>query len=253
MDINKHNKYSKELVDMWGDYIDWEKRREGENGFLLQQIRKESEFILDAALGDGADSIYLNQHFSKVYSNEVEEEFIKKARENSEKNKVNLHIREYDWKDFNIKFTRESFGTVLCLGNSFSSLLSKEDQQKTLDNFLYILQKNGRLIIDERNYQYILDKKDDILEKDIFKYSGKYVYCGDKITSKPVEITDNRVKMEYSNKKGSKKEYLDYYPFKKNELIDLLKETGFQDIQQYSDYEKGYNPKADYYQYVCQK
>jgi hypothetical protein len=114
------------------------------------------------------------------------------------------------------------------------------------------LRSGGILIIDERNFQYMLDKKADILKGD-FCYSGKYVYCGKKVHGKPIEISENRVRMEYTKKNEKKKGHLVLYPFKRNELFSLLKEAGFSRVDRFSDYFKGYSPTADFYQYVCIK
>jgi len=59
--------------------------------------------------------------------------------------------------------------------------------------------------------------------------------------------------MEYIDERTGKKGYLVLYPFKANELLQLLKIVGFQNIERYSDYIKGKNTDADFYQYVCMK
>lgn len=97
-----------------------------------------------------------------------------------------------------------------------------------------------------------MEEKEKIL-KGKFRYSGKYVYCGKKVHAKPIEITENKAVMEYSRGAANKKAYLALYPFKKGELKKLLKKTRFRKITQYSDYKKGFNPKADFYTYVCKK
>jgi len=108
------------------------------------------------------------------------------------------------------------------------------------------------LVIDERNYQYILDSREKILQGD-FQYSGNYVYCGDKVHGKPIEISDERVKMEYTDERTEKKGYLVLYPFRRGEVKNLLAKIGFASIEQFSDYKVGENHSADFYQYVCIK
>jgi hypothetical protein len=41
------------------------------------------------------------------------------------------------------------------------------------------------------------------------------------------------------------------HPFKEGELAGLLREAGFKNIDIYSDYEKGRNPKAEFFTYVA--
>lgn len=100
---------------------------------------------------------------------------------------------------------------MLCLGNSLTYLFNQKDQTKTLRNFLLILREGGILIIDKRNYQYILDKRDEIL-KGKFRYSGKFVYCGDKVHGKPIEISKDKVRMEYTDERTGKKAIWFYIP-----------------------------------------
>ena len=254
MDIYKENFSSKILVEMWSDFINWKKRRQGENGFLINTLKKfQCQKIFDACFGDGADSIHLLKNGFNVTSNEIDYLFIQKAKENAIKHNVTLNITKYDWRDINKHFEDNSFDAVLCLGNSLTYLFEKKDQLKTIKNFLKIIKDDKILIIDERNYQSILDNREQILNKGEFQYSGKYVYCGDEVHGKPVEITDYKVRFEYQDERNQKKGYLVFYPFKKGELWNLLKEAGFTKIEQYSDYKKGFYPDADFYQYVCQK
>lgn len=254
MDIHKENYNSKVLVEMWADFINWEKRRLGEDGFLLNTLKKfHCQKIFDACLGDGADSIHLLKNGFNVTSNDLDNLFIQKAKENANKHNVTLNITKHDWRDLDKHFEDKSFDAVFCLGNSLTYLFEKKDQLKTLKNFLKIIKDNGILIIDERNYQSILDKREEILKKGKFQYSGKYVYCGDKVHGKPIEISNDKVLFEYTDEITGKKGHLVLYPFKRGELLNLLKEAGFTKIEQYSDYKKGFYPDADFYQYVCQK
>jgi len=254
MNISKENYNSEVLVEMWAEFIDWDKRRIGENGFLLNTLKKfHCQNVFDACLGDGADSIYLLQNRFNVTSNDLDDLFIKKARENAKEYKVSLNITSYDWRDLDKYSDKNNFDAVICLGNSLTYLFKKEDQFKTLKNFRHLLNHKGILIIDERNYQYILDEKDEILKNRKFQYTGKYVYCGDKVHGKPIEISEDKVRFEYTNERTNKKGYLLLYPFKRGELLSLLRDTGFTRIEQYSDYKKGFTPNADFYQYVCEK
>ncbi len=245
--------YSKDLVESWADFIDWKARRKGENGFLKETLERfKCKKVFEACLGDGCDSIYLLKEGFDVTSNDLDIMFIKKAQQNARKEKVKLYITGFDWRELDKKFEEESFDSVICLGNSLTHLFDEENQLKTLANFYKIIKKKGVLIIDERNYQYMLDNKEKILNEN-FRYSGKVVYCGKNVKGYPVKISDKKVVMEYFDKIRNKKFQLSLYPFKKGELYTLLCRAGFKKIQQFSDYIKGFNSKADFYTYVCMK
>jgi len=242
------------LAEMWGDYIDWEKRRKGENGWLVKQLKRfNCQKIFDAALGDGCDSIYLIKEGFDVTSNDTDEIFIKKALENAKKHKVQLKIFELDWRELHKKIPEQSFDAVLCLGNSLTCLFGHKSQITALKNFYSILKEKGVLIIDERNYQYLLDNREAILKEKLYPFSHKYLYCGKHIHSKLIELKDDKVRFEFYDERTNKKAYCVGYPFKRGELRQMLEEVGFRNIEQYSDYQLGYNPKADFYTYVYQR
>lgn len=241
------------FAEMWGDYIDWEKRRKGENSWLVKQLKKYNcQKVFDSCLGEGCDSIYLIKEGFDVTSNDIDELIIQKALENAKKQNVQLKITNLDWRELTKEIPEESFDAVLCLGNSLTCLFGQKNQIIALKQFYTILKDGGILIVDERNYQYILDNRDKILKGD-YRYSGKYIYCGKCIHSRPIEIEDNKIKYELYDERTKKKSFFIVYPFKRGELKKLLEESGFQKIEQYSDYQAGYNPKADFFMYVCQK
>ena len=247
------NYNSQDLVQMWREFIDWDKRRAGEDNFLVNQLHKYNvKKVFDAALGDGCDSIYLIKQGFDVTSNEIDKTFLNKALENVQKENITFKITNIDWRKLDSELAEKSFDAVILLGNSLTYLFSKQAQLKALSQFKKILKNNGILIIDERNYQYILDNRDEIL-KGNFHYSGKYVYCGDKVHGKPIEIFEDKVKFGYTDETTGKKGFLILYPFKRGELKNLLIATGFKSIEQFSDYKKHENNNADFYQYVCQK
>src|SRR3989344_3614083 len=174
----EENYNSKPLVAMWADYIDWEKRREGEGGFLKGVLnRHKCREIFDTTLGDGCDSIYLLKEGFDVVSNELDDAFLKKAFENAKRENVALELTNLDWRELSPDLMESSFDAVLCVGNSLTYLFDKESQLKALCSFRHILREGGILIIDERNYQYMLDNRRAILGGK-FRYSHRYVYCG---------------------------------------------------------------------------
>ncbi|MBI5135288.1 class I SAM-dependent methyltransferase [Candidatus Uhrbacteria bacterium] len=240
------------LANIWGEFIDWEKRRKGENGFLVRALQEYgAKTVLEASLGDGCDSIYLIKQGFDVTSNELDSVFRETAIENARKENVDLKITTLDWRALDAQFSNNHFDAVILLGNSITYLFTKQDQLAALRQFKKILKLDGVLIIDERNYQYILDHRNEIAAGK-FEYSGKYVYCGERVHARPIEIHDDSVIFEYRHQETGERGTLTMYPFKRGELRQRLRESGFVSIQQFSDYKEGENGKADFYQYVCQ-
>ena len=241
------------LAEIWGDYINWPKRRKGENGWLVKQLKKYNcQKIFDSAAGDGCDAIYLIKEGFDVIANEIDQFFAQKVLANARKENIQLEILNLDWIELTKEIPGQSFDAVLCLGNSLTCLFERKKQLAALKQFHAILKDRGILIIDERNYQYYLDNRKQVLKGDLH-YSGNYLYCGQDVHSRPIEIEDDRIKFELFNERTRKKAYWTVYPFKRGELKKLLEETGFSKIEQYSDYQLGEKHGAEFYFYVCQR
>lgn len=253
VEVKPENYGSQGLIEIWDGLVNWEKRREGENGFLVRQLQAHDVcYIFDACLGDGCDSIYLIRQGFHVTSNEIDVSFMAKAFENANQADVLLRVTALDWCELDTKIPEGYFDSVTCLGNSFTYLFTEESRLRALKQFKRILKDDGILIVDERNYQYMLDNRQAILDGN-FQYSGQYVYCGDRVHGRPIVITDQEVKMEYTDSMTGEKYYLTFYPFKRGELKNLLEKAGFKSVSQFSDYQAGENPYADFHQYVAQK
>jgi len=235
---------TKILASFWPEFVNFKKRSSKEVPFILKEIKNINKpIVFDSTLGSGATSIGLKKKGIKnLYSNEVDSYYIKITKEEAKRNKISLKITSYDWRELDNKI-KIRFDVVLCLGNSLTYLFKKKDQLKTLTNFRNILKDNGKLIIDERNYPTIIDGR--------YKHSMKYIYCGNKVSAEPIFANNKMVVMEYKYK--NQKAHLVIYPFKKGELIGLLKEVGFKKIKVYWDYKNKENPNCEFITYVAEK
>ena len=202
-------------------------------------------------LGDGCDSIYLLKGGFDVTSNEIDPLFAREAGKNASKAGVKLRITSFDWRKIDSGLPHGSFDAVILLGNSLTYLFGRKARLRALAAFRNILKPGGLLLIDERNYTYILSHREQILEGE-FRYSGRYVYCGNKVHAHPIEISENKVVMQYSHSDGTKA-YLQMYPFKQGELKREIALAGFGRVRQYSDYSDGFRKKADFYEYLAAK
>ncbi len=241
-------------AEIWGDFVGWDNRRRGENGFLVSQLnRYQSRRVLDVALGDGVDTIYLLQQGFDVSCNEIDDAFRKKAIENAKNQGCDISPTALDWRDLTAEYGKESVDAIICMGNSLTCLFDRENQLEVLRQFRTILKPGGALLIDERNYQRILDNRAAALSGELHS-TGEYLYTGTKkVQTRFVRVTDDEVIVEYVHNEKALKAYYRIYPFKRGELLRLLQDAGFPQIQQFSDYQPGNNPDADFYQYVCVK
>lgn len=239
------------LVDNWADFIDWQKRQAADGQFLLALLANYKDpAILDVCVGDGCDAIFLLKHGFKVVGNEVDQTFKSKALANAKKEGVDLRLTSTDWRELDKSYPPNSFDVVTCTGNSLTYLFGKEYQLAALRQFKKLLKPGGVLLVDERNYQYMLDNREEILNGK-FRYKGTNTYRGDYVHGRPVRIDHDKITVEYSHDRGGTLGRLSFYPYKKGELRALLQEAGFTDIKQWGDYKPGDDPNSDFFQYIA--
>jgi SAM-dependent methyltransferase len=197
----KSKKNSEILAAFWARFIDWEARWEGPTGrFILEQLRGHNcRKVFDAALGDGCDTINLLRTGEfDVRANEIDEAWREKAMETAaaENHPLDGKVTDHKWQLDNFpELVGNGFDCVLCLGNSLTYLENESDRLKALQNFRELLRPGGILLIDERNYQPLLDKRKEVNKQKMpnshvkdrfkFKYSGEYVYCGKEVHGFP--------------------------------------------------------------------
>ncbi len=194
----------KTLMEFWTEFVNWEKRRQGEDGFFARQLRAHGcRSVFDVGCGDGFDAIELAKRGFEVTANEINQVFKEEAKRNARVQGVDIAFTPgYDWRDLAQNLSGALFDAVLCVGNSLTYMMTRYDQDIALYNFSSILKQGGVLIVDHRNYDYMLGDRRSILENPHknFKFSRKFYYCGETIDGYPIKIEDDWVVMEYFHK-----------------------------------------------------
>ena len=240
-----YRQYPKNVVNMWDDFISWERRKQGEDMFFIHILKKYNvKTVLDIACGTGYDSISLIKEGFKIKSCDGSQEMIDKAKLNAKKENINLDIKQCDWRNL-VENYSEKFDAVVCLGNSFTHLFSEKDRESVMNQIYFLLNPNGILIIDQRNYDYILERG--------YKSKHKYVYCGETINVNIIDKNESLVRFKYV-KNGNGFFTLDMYPIKIEEMKNLLGKVGFRKIQTYGDFEGNFDlENTDFIQHIAIK
>jgi SAM-dependent methyltransferase len=243
---------------LWGDYVGWDARKAGENGFLIHHLTEMSaERVLDVALGDGVDTVALIEAGLEVDCNEADPHFRARAIAKAAERGITLEPTGYLWPDLAQGYDTDSYDAIVCLGHSIGCVLGSNDRIASLGSFHQLLRPGGSLIVDERNFRKI---EDGIVVGKPFRPSGKYVYTG----SGKIELTfighdtDTRtLGIEYRHTETGTKAYYQVHSFGQDELPHEMQAAGFSEgaIATYSDYQPAIppNPQADYYQYIATK
>lgn len=238
------------LVEIWPEFVDWDKRKTGDSGFLESKLRSFGCVkVYDLCLGGGFDSIELINAGFDVTSNEIDQAFVDLALRNAQARNTRLNLTSHDWRQLP---GDPHFDAAIMLGNSFIYIDKDKDRKDILRNIYRLLNPGGIFMIDHRNFEYILKDSENIIQGD-YRYSKKYVYCGTRVVARPIEIRPDDVLFEYHDLSTGKRYYLHHYPIKEDELKGLLIDAGFSEIQTFYDYKDKKPNHHDFVQHIAKK
>lgn len=237
--------YVRNFVEKWDALIDWEARSKSEGTFfidLLQRLGKRK--ILDVATGTGFHSVQLLRAGFNVTSADGNATMLSRAFENARDHGYILRTIHADWRWLN-RDVDDKYDAIICLGNSFTHLFDEHDRRRALAEFYAALRYDGVLILDQRNYDTILDKG--------WKSKHKYYYCGQGVSAAPEHVDEGLARFRYAFPDGSCY-HLNMYPLRVQHARRLLREVGFQDMKTYGDFKATYaEDEPDFFVHVAEK
>lgn len=235
--------YVRGFVEKWDELIDWDARAASEGRFFIDLLRQRGkQQILDAATGTGFHSVQLQEAGFTVASCDGSAEMLAKAFENGRRRGLILNTVLADWRWLNRDLVGR-YDAIVCLGNSFTHLHDERDRRRTLAEFYAALKHDGILILDQRNYDTILDQG--------FSTKHKYYYCGDQVTAEPEYVDESLARFRYDFPDGSTY-HLNMFPLRKAYTTNLMQEVGFTKVTTYGDFVKD-NDDADFFIHVAEK
>ena len=239
------NEYVMAFVDKWDELIDWDARAESEGQFFIDVLRARGKnTVLDVATGTGFHSVRLSEAGFAVTSADGSAAMLAKAFANAAARGLILKTVQADWRWLN-RDIQGKYDAIICLGNSFTHLYEEADRRRALAEFYAALKHDGILILDQRNYDAMLDHG--------FSTKHKYYYCGDQVTAAPTHIDEGLCRMKYSFPDGS--DYtLNLCPIRKNYTRRLLNEAGFQRVRTFGDFQDTYaDDEPDFFVHIAEK
>ncbi len=237
--------YIMSFVEKWDELIDWTARAESEGQFFIDVLRaRGKDTVLDVACGTGFHSVRLQEAGFNVTSADGSAAMLSKAFSNAQSRGLILKTVQADWRWLN-RDIQGKYDAIICLGNSFTHLHAEADRRRALAEFYAALKHDGILILDQRNYDAILDEG--------FSTKHKYYYAGEKVTAEPEHIDDGLVRFKYSFPDGA--EYtLNLCPIRKAYVRRLLSEAGFQRVRTYGDFQETFAENdPDFFIHVAEK
>ena len=186
------DEYINEFVNKWDQLIDWDARAESEGRFFIDVLKsRDRSTVLDVACGTGFHSVRLLQAGFDVTSIDGSAEMLAKAFQNAMDRGLMLKTVQADWRWLN-RDIQGKYDAIICLGNSFTHIHDEQDRRRALAEFYAALKHDGVLIMDQRNYDVILD--------DGFRSKHKYYYCGDGVSAEPDHVDDALARFRFHSR-----------------------------------------------------
>ncbi|PVX49866.1 methyltransferase family protein [Balneicella halophila] len=228
MSLNDSNKFYATIAQYY-EYIF--PLKEMKLRFAKEHITSNSN-VLDVGCATGAFSIALSEHCQDIKAFDLSEDMIEIA-----KSKLNSKVGFAIGNMLEIErdYSEKKFDVITCFGNTLVHLLSEKKIQSFLKQTHQLLSKDGVLLLQILNYDYILDNNVNALPKiDNEQICFKRVYEF-KEDNRLIDFnTELIVKDENKIVKNSSLLYA-IRPF---ELKNLLVEAGFLRVEMYSSFKK---------------
>ncbi len=240
------SEYIRSFVERWDELIDWEARANSEGNFFIEELRKRgAKKILDVATGTGFHSVRLRKAGFEVVSADGSPEMLAQAFKNGRKHNMILRTVQADWRWLN-RDIHGKYDAVICLGNSFTHLFAERDRRKALAEFYAALKHDGILILDQRNYDGMLDNG--------FTSKHTYYYCGNNVKAEPEHVDNGLARFKYEFTTDKSVYYLNMFPLRKDYVKGLMRDVGFQKISTYADFQETHRSEdPDFFIHVAEK
>lgn len=264
---------------VWQLYIgDTRSRTDEYRTWVVALLKKHGcQRVLDVACGTGVDSIMLVEEGFRMMSVDASDKMLKYALQARwERRKEPAFdqwvIEEANWLTLqdDVQKPDGGFDAVICLGNSFAHLPDfkgdQSDQKLALENIASMVKPGGILIIDHRNYDYILETGRAPQGKNIYYKSDLTQDISTSVLwvdNKPHMITlDYTIQVPHGKGLQSSEELskfrLSYYPHQLDKFTELLHEAFDGKLQHkvygdFQNYTPGQAKAPCYFIHVAQK
>jgi glycine/sarcosine N-methyltransferase len=227
--ILPNKSFFNKLAADYDKMISFEKLIETRKNSLSKIISTKVKSAADIGCGSGADSIALALLGVKVTAFDPSNEMLKRARINSEENKVDIEFLNLEASEIPIDYNGK-FDLVVSLGNTFANIPAKKIFN-SLKKCFNLLTAKGQLLIQVLNYEKILAEKErivNITERDDFYFIRFYDFLKD-------YLLFNILIFKKVNPAEYKIISTKIYPHLSSDFVNGLKAARFNSVHLYSD------------------
>jgi len=219
-------------------FVNWEDRLAYELSFIEEQLSSSgARSILDVACGTGMHAIALAQRGYDVTGADVSVGMIERAQGNAAAADSDTR---YVVAGFGELATRVGgpFDALLCLGNSLPHVLAPDELAGALNDFATCLRPGGLLLIQNRNYDQVLDQRERWMPPQAHREDGTerlflrfYDYDADGLLTFNVMTLRREIAGEWRQQVTATR----LWPLRQEELVAAMDAAGFEAITSWGD------------------
>lgn len=229
-----------DLAHDYDRFVNWEARLAFEMPFFRSLLQAHHvRTVLDAAGGTGRHAIALATEGYQVTATDISANMIDKARQNARSSGVDVAFAVVGFGGL-AQSLDQTFDAILCLGNSIPHITDAQVLQATMADFAAILNPGGILVIQNRNLDRVLLRKERFMppqtygEKDqewlFFRFYdfGSVTWRFNMVTlyrsgDQPWHTTVGQTELR---------------PWREPELTETVRQAGFEPLHLYGSYER---------------
>jgi len=203
--------YENEFIDEYKDLFD-----------NLQPNAK----VLDSSCGNGIQATALKRCGIDITATDISEEMINLTRQYAKDNHLSFPTKRLGWEELPNNFG-EDFDIVFCYGNSICHSANETEMLKNIMSLYKVTKKGGKIVIDTRNWDKVLNDRIRFNTSDVKSYEGKkyiftYIWNLNNFDEhNDVEILFTEIINDKETKSIPSK--LDFTPFRHADFIARLK------------------------------
>ena len=230
-------------------FVNWQNRLSVELPFMTKQLQHiYARSVLDAATGTGMHAIALAQLGYQTAGADISLGMIQKARTNALSAGVQVHFEVAIFGALAHTFGMHSFDALLCLGNSLPHILSPSELDEALLDFTACLKPGGILLIQNRNFDAVMNHHERWMEPQSHSESGAewifqrfYDFDPDGLLTFNMITLKREGQGNWSQKVVSSR----LRPLLHDELVSSSSQAGFENITSYGNMSgDAFNPES---------
>ena len=219
-------------------FVDWSARLAAEMPFIERQLEAAGAWrVLDAACGTGMHAIELARRGYEAVGADLCAGMIERARANAAAAGIAARFVIAGFGELSEKVGGE-FDALLCLGNSLPHVLTPDELRTTLTDFVACLRPGGLLLIQNRNFDAVLVRRERWMEPQAHREGeAEWLFLRFYDFEPDDTLTFNLVTLRRQGAGHWEQRVTTtrLWPLRQEELTTALAEAGFVDIVCYGD------------------